>query len=355
MNGKLGKSTFLASSSPGIAVLLARGQWVGAAWSAWVTASTTAFTPTRVSARLYTARTANFTREKPATRFAIRAYRCATTIQPAALVWPGIVSCCPEQTAQQLEVSITPTKSVSRWVTIPCLTCSFPSVFLPFFHFPQVVVHVNPWGVTHKEIRIPVRKLCMTTMHCCVCWLPWRHAHWLRNEKRVCWCQEHHRVAFEVFKLKSMQSEKQPFLDVFAKLEGLKAPLIESSVTSLSQRENVRSPGLYIWMRRMAPSQACAFWCRFRRYRGNGGLAVVAVLFVMSRAFVRCEFRQDRTSGSWSVVSGKSLGVVFGFFWLVLALETVIFVFYNPNFTRVSSSFGCHCEQIGARCSQNSP
>ena len=97
------------------------------------------------------------------------------------------------------------------------------------------------------------------------------------------------------------------------------------------------------------------FWCRFRRYRGNGGLAVVAVLFVMSRAFVRCEFRQDRTSGSWSVVSGKFLGAFLGFFWLVLALETVIFVFYNPNFTRVSASFGCHCEQIGERCSQNSP
>ena len=73
----------------------------------------------------------------------------------------------------------------------------------------------NPWSVVHKEIRVPVRKLCMTTMHCCVGWLPWRHTHRLCNEKHVCRCQEHHRVAFEVFKLKSMQSEKQPFWGTF--------------------------------------------------------------------------------------------------------------------------------------------
>ena len=72
-------------------------------------------------------------------------------------------------------------------------------------------------GIMHKQIHIPVRKLCMTTMHCCAAWLPWRHAHRLRNEKRVCRCQEHHRVAFEVFKLKSMQSEKQPFCARFCK------------------------------------------------------------------------------------------------------------------------------------------
>ena len=33
--------------------------------------------------------------------------------------------------------------------------------------------------------------------------------------KHVCWFQEHHRVAFEVFKLKNMQSEKQPLLCTF--------------------------------------------------------------------------------------------------------------------------------------------
>ena len=65
----------------------------------------------------------------------------------------------------------------------------------------------NPWRVMHKEIRIPVRRLCMTTMHRCVGWLPWCHPCRLCNEKRVCRCQEHHRIAFEVFKLKSIGLE----------------------------------------------------------------------------------------------------------------------------------------------------
>ena len=60
-----------------------------------------------------------------------------------------------------------------------------------------------------------MRKLCMTAMHCCVGGLPWGHARRLRNEKRACRCQEHHWVAFEVFKLESTQSEKQPFLCTF--------------------------------------------------------------------------------------------------------------------------------------------
>ena len=56
-------------------------------------------------------------------------------------------------------------------------------------------IRFNPWSVMHKEICIPVRKLCMTTMHCCIGWLSWRHTHRLCNEKRVCRYQEHHRVA----------------------------------------------------------------------------------------------------------------------------------------------------------------
>ena len=87
----------------------------------------------------------------------------------------------------------------------------------------------------HKEIRIPVRKLCMTTMHCCVGWLPWRYAHRLCNEKRVCRCQEHHRVAFEVFKLKS-KVKNSHFVHVFTKLEGLtfQSVLVKVRPTSLS-------------------------------------------------------------------------------------------------------------------------
>ena len=56
-------------------------------------------------------------------------------------------------------------------------------------------------------------KLCMIAMHCCVGWLPWCHAHWLRNEKTR--LSMPRTVAFEVFKLKSKQSEKQPFLCTF--------------------------------------------------------------------------------------------------------------------------------------------
>ena len=89
-----------------------------------------------------------------------------------------------------------------------------------YMHLIQSLYTFNPWSVMHKEIRIPVRKLCITTMQCRVGWLPWHYAHRLHNEKLVCQCQEHQRVAFEVIKLKSMQSEKQPFLCMF--LQSLK-------------------------------------------------------------------------------------------------------------------------------------
>ena len=73
----------------------------------------------------------------------------------------------------------------------------------------------NPWSVMHKEICIPVRKLCMTTMRFCVGWLPWRHARRLRNELCVCRCQERRRIAFEVFKLRGAWSDRDTN-DIFA-------------------------------------------------------------------------------------------------------------------------------------------
>ena len=104
-----------------------------------------------------------------------------------------------------------------------------------------------PWSVMRKEIHIPVRKLCMTAMHCCVGWLPWRHAYWLHNEKRTCWCQGH------------------IFMHVFGKLEGLSV------------------------------SAGCSHWLFKAVARGAAGAARAAPLFQLLFFFFSiCRFSQAK-------------------------------------------------------------
>ena len=63
------------------------------------------------------------------------------------------------------------------------------------------------------------------------------------------------------------------------------------------------------------------------------------VLFIASRAFDRSAFQQDQTLGCGTVISGKSLGAVFWFFWQVLTLKTVIFVFLMAHSQKARKVF----------------
>ena len=97
------------------------------------------------------------------------------------------------------------------------------------FYWKRLGLKLNPWSVIHKEIRIPVRKRCMTTMHGCIAWLQSRHAHRLSNEKRVCRCEEHHRECIGSFQVEK-QSEKQPFCARFCEAWRVKGALSRYSV-----------------------------------------------------------------------------------------------------------------------------
>ena len=94
-----------------------------------------------------------------------------------------------------------------------------------------------------------------------------------------------------------------------------------------------------IWMRTMASPKSGALWCCFCPHRGNGCLAVDTVLFIVSRALDRSAFQQDQTLGCGTVISGKSLGAVFWFFWQVLTLKTVIFVFLMAHSQKATKVF----------------